>query len=198
MPKPPNDPTWPELGNLVPRWRVGPLKWLSRATLRVFGWRICGTPPNVKKTIFAVAPHTSNWDWVLCMLLLFSLEIRVRWVAKSSMFSGVGGWFFRKLGGVGVDRSGPRGFVGATARWFVEQEQAWLALAPEGTRKKVNRFKSGFYHIAREADVPIVAVSVDFENRLVKFFPPVLATEEVEQGVVAFEKMLGFDRTADN
>ena len=157
-----------------------------------------GSPPDVKKTVFAVAPHTTNWDWVLCMLLLFSLEIRVRWVAKSSMFKGMGGWFFRKLGGVGVDRSGPKGFVGATARWFVEQDQAWLALAPEGTRRKVNRFKSGFYHIAREANVPIVAVRVDYENRVVQFYPPVEPTDEVEAGVISFEKMLGFDRTEDD
>lgn len=139
----------------------------GRAGLWLGGWRWEGALPDAPKLVVAFAPHTSNWDFVWGMLAIFALRVRVRWIGKHTIFRAPWGGLMRALGGIPVDRSAPGGLVRQAAGAFAQHDRFWLALAPEGTRSRVERWRSGFYHIAREAGVPIMLAGMDYERRVI-------------------------------
>ena len=124
---------------------------MGRAYLRLGGWKLEGTFPQVSKVVTIVAPHTSNWDFPLGVALLFALELRASWLGKHTLFQGLFGRLFYGLGGIPVDRRSNHGVVEACVKAFDEAPALLLALAPEGTRKGVSQWKSGFYAIATAA-----------------------------------------------
>ncbi|MBX2814999.1 MAG: 1-acyl-sn-glycerol-3-phosphate acyltransferase [Saprospiraceae bacterium] len=152
---------------------------LSRFILRLWGWKVSGDVGNaLPKKIYAVVPHTSAWDFVLGLLLRSAYRIRVNFVGKHTLFTPPLGWLMRWLGGTPIDRSRSQNTVASIAEVFQEHDSFALAIAPEGTRKKVTKLKTGFYHIARMAQIPIVLVRFDFGSKLVTFSEPFYPTED--------------------
>lgn len=157
-------------------WRA-----LGRAYLRLAGWQIEGTFPEELRYVAIVAPHTSNWDFPLGVALMFAVELRVSWLGKHPLFKAPFGGFFRRLGGIPVDRRASHGVVGACVQAFASAPALLLALAPEGTRKGVSQWKSGFYLIASGAQVPLLPVAFDFHTHRIQLLPLFRPTGSLEQ-----------------
>lgn len=157
---------------------------------KLMGWKLHGEfPLHLKKCVVAVVPHTSWHDFYIGILVRNVWKAEINFVGKKSLFKPPYGWYFRWMGGTPIDRTKSTDFVTATAKVFDEKDVFRLALAPEGTRKKVQKLKTGFYYIAKAAEVPIVMVAFDFENKQVKVAEPLLVTENIE---VDFEKINAF------
>ncbi len=148
---------------------------LSAWILRLWGWKVTGQYPyDVPKLVLAVAPHTSNWDFPVGVLVNSAMRIHANYVGKHTLFKWPMGAFFRWLGGIPVDRTKKGGnFVSSTAEAFQRNARMHLVISPEGTRKKVPKFKTGFYHIARLAGVPIALCVFNWPKKEV-YFDPVL------------------------
>lgn len=147
--------------------------WLAQKLLRLWGFTIKGDPANhLPKRIFAVVPHTSSWDFPLGILTRAAKHIDVRFIGKDSLFKPPFGFLFRWLGGYPVDRSKRTNYVEKVVQIFNDHERFSIAIAPEGTRKQVTKLKTGFYHIARLAGIPIILTKFDFGNMEVVFSDP--------------------------
>ncbi len=147
---------------------------------RLLGWELKGGFPDLPQCVVAVAPHTSWVDFPLGLVVRSMLGIEINYVGKQSLFRPPFGWFFRWTGGAPVDRGKSRDTVKAVADIFRQRKVFRLALAPEGTRKKVDRWRTGFYYIALEAGVPIVLVAFDFGKKQVKISDPLMPTGDFE------------------
>ena len=141
------------------------LHHLARVWLRLLGWRIVGTPPDVPRYVLIGAPHTSNWDFFYMLLVCFSLRLQVYWMGKNSLFPWPLGGLMRWLGGIPVDRSKPGGLVEETVAAFAREERLIVVIPPEGTRSRVRQWKTGFYRIAAGAGVPIALGYLDFRKK---------------------------------
>lgn len=137
------------------------MKRLARVLLRLAGFRLVGVPPRVPRCVVIFAPHTSNWDFPILLLAKSALGLPVRYFGKHTLFRWPFGWFFRLTGGIPVVRHEHRHVVSEAVRHFREADELWLALSPEGTRHKTDHWKTGFYHIAREAGVPVLLAFID-------------------------------------
>lgn len=148
--------------------------------LRMMGWTIKGDfPIHLKKCVVLVAPHTSSWDFVIGIAIRSQVQIiHAKFLGKDSLFKGPFGFIFRKLGGFPVDRSSNHNVVEQAVSLFKTHESFVLVLSPEGTRKKVDRLKTGFYHIAKNAGVPIVMSGLDFEKKECTFADPFYTTDD--------------------
>ena len=144
---------------------------LGRAYLRLGGWRIEGAFPEEPKFVTIVAPHTSNWDFVVGVAVVFALELKVSWLGKHSLFETPLRRFFLWMGGIPVNRQVSHGVVDACVKAFEGVPARLLALAPEGTRKGVSQWRSGFYWIATASDVPIWPVGFDFRDHVIRLMP---------------------------
>lgn len=150
------------------------LSKFSAWILKLWGWKITGQYPyDVPKLVLAVGPHTSNWDFPVGVLVNSAGKMRANYVGKHTLFRWPFGAFFRWLGGIPVDRTQKGNFVAATVEAFHQNERMHLVISPEGTRKKVAKFRTGFYHIARQAGVPIALCIFHWPQKEV-FFDPVL------------------------
>ena len=139
----------------------GALHLLARLSLRLVGWKVDGRFPDLDKFVVIGAPHTSNWDFMLFLAVIFTLRTNVRFMGKAELFNSPFGWFFYWCGGIPVDRSKSTGLVEQMVDACNRAEQFILVIAPEGTRSHVREWKMGFYHIARSAGIPIVYAAVD-------------------------------------
>ncbi|MCA9638157.1 MAG: 1-acyl-sn-glycerol-3-phosphate acyltransferase [Myxococcales bacterium] len=137
---------------------------LARAWLRLNGWHTSGTIDH-KKFVLIAAPHTSNWDLIFMLAVAADMGVRVRWLGKHTLFSPPFGWLFRWLGGIPVDRRSRHNLVEQAAQHLRDADAMILAVPPEGTRKKVEYWKSGFYWIAHQAQVPIALGFLDFGGK---------------------------------
>lgn len=163
------------------------LRGLFRLGLRLAGWRVVGQLPNLPKYIIVGAPHTSNWDFVMFLALVFVLKGNIRYMGKAELFRSPLGGFFRWCGGVPVDRSKPQGLVEQTVQAIQQAEQFRLVITPEGTRKKVSAWKRGFYHIAKQANIPIVAGFVDSRTKTFGIGPIFTLTDDMEADIRAIQ-----------
>jgi len=145
------------------------LKHIANTILKLTGWHLNVVLPEEKKFILIGAPHTSNWDFPLALLTFWTLDLRIHWVAKIQMFCGPLHYLFTALGGIPVDRSSSHGFIEQIAKRFDHTEKMVLTIAPEGTRSKTRYWKSGFYHIAVTANVPICFGYIDYSTRSLGF-----------------------------
>ena len=162
----------PELPACLPHRGNAFSRATARALLALGGWRIEGEFPARPKMVAIVAPHTSNWDFILGIAAVFAIGIRVRFLGKHTLFNPWTGWLMRWLGGTPVIREAPQGAV-AQAVALIESEPAvFLAIAPAGTRKRGAPWRSGFYHIARDARLPILPIAFDGARRAVRLLPP--------------------------
>ena len=145
--------------------RTALTQWFGRAVLTVFGWNVVGTIPDVKRVLIIAAPHTSNWDFVFAMAAVLGLNLRVRWLGKHTLFKPGAVWFMRWLGGIPTNREQHEDIVQYVADLSNREEGVVIGLAPEGTRAKVSRWKTGFLRIAKLLDCPILLISLDFQGK---------------------------------
>ena len=143
------------------------LHHLAKFIMRMIGWRVDGKLPDIPKFVLIGAPHTSNWDFVLFLGVIFSLRANVRFMGKAEIFRPPIGAFFRYCGGVPVDRNKSTGLVEQMVQVCNGSEHFILTIAPEGTRHHVQEWKRGFYHIAKSAGIPIVIAIVDGRHKTV-------------------------------
>ncbi|HST28957.1 MAG TPA: lysophospholipid acyltransferase family protein [Rudaea sp.] len=167
---PPNAP------QLAPSAGAALCRWLfARA-----GWRVAGELPDVVKLVVIAAPHSSNWDAVLALLVKVGLRIEVRFIGKREAFFWPLGWLLRRLGGIPIDRRHAHNVVKDVAGLFGSTEKLWFAVAPEGTRKKVKEWKSGFWRIARAANVPILQVYFHYPEKTIGFGPLLYPSDDMD------------------
>jgi 1-acyl-sn-glycerol-3-phosphate acyltransferase len=134
--------------------------------LKLFGWRAEGSLADCPKCVVVVAPHTSNWDFPVLMLIKVALRLKVRWMGKHTLFRPPFGWIMRWLGGLPIDRSARHNMVEQAVESFRTHDQLLLAIPPEGTRKRAPYWRSGFYHIALGAQVPIALAYADYRRKV--------------------------------
>lgn len=142
------------------------LRLMSLAYLKAFGWRIEGNAPKTERFVMIAAPHTSNWDLPMTLVVIFALRMKVYYLAKHTLFRPPFGFFLRWLGGIPVDRTKSNNLVEQIVELFDDNEQLVIIVPPEGTRSKVRYWKSGFYHIAHGAKVPIALGFIDFKKKV--------------------------------
>jgi 1-acyl-sn-glycerol-3-phosphate acyltransferase len=159
------------------------LRLLFRFSLWILGWRVVGQLPDVPKFVIVGAPHTSNWDFVIFLVLAFILKGDLRYMGKKELFRWPYSGFFHWCGGVPVDRSKPQGLVEQTVQAIQEADHFQLVITPEGTRSKVGEWKRGFYHIAKNAGIPIVAGYVDSRTKTCGIGPTFTLTDDIEADI---------------
>ena len=142
------------------------MKALANLLLRLGGWRIEGRPPDARKYVLIAAPHTSNWDFIWVLAFAYHFDMKIRWIGKHSLFHWPYGWFMRLLGGISIRRDRRQSLVKQMADALVAADSMCLVVPVEGTRGYVTHWKSGFYHIARLAGVPIVMSFLDYSRKI--------------------------------
>ncbi|MCG3207010.1 MAG: hypothetical protein FOGNACKC_00610 [Anaerolineae bacterium] len=156
-------------------------RWLGRLTLRLLGWRISGEAPTTPKYVLIGAPHTSNWDFLFMLAVAATLQLKITWMGKDSLFKyPLAGWVMRKLGGIPIDRSRPTGVVTQIVHRFKQSSRLILVVPPSGTRKRKEYWKSGFYWIALTAKVPIVCAYLDFGRKEGGIGPTIIPTGNIK------------------
>ena len=145
----------PELPARAPRTNHPIARRLARLALRLFGWRVVGEWANEPRMVLLAAPHSSGWDAVWGLLAKVAMGVRIQFMAKKELFWWPLGPLLRSFGALPTDRSAAHGVVGQMVDELKRHEQLWCLLAPEGTRRLVKKWKTGFWHIARAADVPV-------------------------------------------
>lgn len=171
----------PRPGPQIPRRGNAFTRAVGRAVLRVLRFRIAGDLPDLPKWVAIAAPHSSNWDFVIGIAAAFAIGVRVDWIGKHTLFRRPFGPTMRWLGGTPVERHATRGRVEETAALVRSRDRIVLALAPEGTRRRVERWRTGFYWIARGAGVPIVPCYLDYARREVGIGPVFRPTGSLER-----------------
>lgn len=155
-------------------------RWLGRTVLRLGGWRMAGAFPDIPKLVLIAAPHSSNWDgiWGFAVKLALGLDVKV--LGKDSLLKvPVLGALLRRLGVIGVNRRAAHGVAGQMAALMRGADRLWLALAPEGTRKPVERWKTGFWKIANAADVPVLPVYFHYPDKVVGVGAPFALSDDM-------------------
>jgi 1-acyl-sn-glycerol-3-phosphate acyltransferase len=161
------------------------MRWLAKLIyFKILGWQVLGnknfSKNTIKKAVIIAAPHTSWHDFYVGVLLRASVGVKTNFIGKKELFVYPLGWFFRILGGAPINRQSNENKVEAIAKLFNDHDEFRMTLAPEGTRKKVKEWRTGFYYIAKAANVPIIMFTLDFENKENKVSEPFYPTDDVE------------------
>jgi 1-acyl-sn-glycerol-3-phosphate acyltransferase len=146
---------------------------LGHALLALCGWRFEGEFPDRPKVVAIVAPHTSNWDFIIGISAVYALGLDVRFLGKHTLFHAPLGWLMKWFGGIPVNREAPQGLVPQAVEAIGRADAIFLAITPAGTRSSTRPWKSGFYHIAHAARVPILPIAFDGARRVIRLFAPV-------------------------
>ncbi|MDB3967657.1 1-acyl-sn-glycerol-3-phosphate acyltransferase [Flavobacteriaceae bacterium] len=167
------------------------IKILSKFILsKIIGWKVIGSLPVNKKYIIAVVPHSSYFDLIVAVLIRTYSGVKIKFIGKKELFNPVTAFFFRFLGGIPVNRNKNTNLVDAVVNLFHTNKIQILAIAPEGTRKKVNKWKTGFYYIALKAELPILMVSFDYDRKEVKINDKFNPTGNIESDFNVLENMV--------
>jgi len=156
------------------------LQKIGKFFLTITGWKFKGDIPRSDRIILVAGPHTSNWDFLLALAFIFGLNLNVFWIGKHTLFKNGFSKIMRKLGGIPVDRASPELLMNEVSHIVKRQQGVIIAISPEGTRKKVERLKSGFLRIAKTTNSQIMLAGIDFESKLIhlgKLFEPSGNTE---------------------
>jgi 1-acyl-sn-glycerol-3-phosphate acyltransferase len=153
-------------------------RWFGRSILRLGGWTIAGDWPDVPRIVVIAAPHSSGWDAVWGLAAKLAMGADITFIAKAELFRGPLGWLLRALGGRPVNRSAPGGIVEQTAEQIGSSERMWFVLAPEGTRKRVEHWKTGFWKIARRAGVPVFCAWFHYPEKTIGLGPLVELSDD--------------------
>jgi 1-acyl-sn-glycerol-3-phosphate acyltransferase len=161
------------------------VRWLGRTALRLSGWKIVGRLPDLSKLVMIVAPHSSNWDGFVGFAAKFALGFGVKVLGKASLFWWPLGPLLKRLGAIPLDRSSPQGTIGQAIRLIRESDRLWYVLTPEGTRKRVEQWKAGFWKIAQGAGVPILPVYFDYPSKTIGVGEPFWPGQDMEADIAA-------------
>jgi 1-acyl-sn-glycerol-3-phosphate acyltransferase len=164
------------------------MRLLAMAFFYGMGWRTEGRKPEPLKYVVIAAPHTSNWDFIYTLCACFIFRVCPMMMMKKTWFHWSIGWFFRWLGAIPVDRSKSNGVVVQSIQAFQEADQMVLMVPPSGTRKKVLYWKTGFYHIAVGARVPIVLGFLDYRRKIAGLGPGIDPTGDIDVDMVEIRK----------
>lgn len=159
------------------------LSWLARLVMRLLGWKVVGSLPPYPKLVIVAYPHTSNWDGFYMILTAWNAQIRLQWMGKHTLFKPPFGWLIRQLGGVPIDRRSKHNVVEQAIQAFNRQEHMLLVVAPEATRKKAEGWRTGFYHIAMGAGVPLALAMMDYGTRQVHIHQVLHPSGDIEADV---------------
>lgn len=159
--------------------------WLARVWLQLLGWKVTGKLPDDKKFVLVGAPHTSNWDFVIGIPALYVYRLKTYWMGKDALFRWPYGFVMRALGGIAIDRSSAHGVVTQTANQLRNSESLVIMIPAKGTRKKTDYWKSGFYHIAQQAGVPVVCGYLDFATKTARIEYAFVPSGNVKQDMDA-------------
>lgn len=154
-------------------------QWLARKLLTLTGWTLEGEKPLDRRYVLIAAPHTSNWDFPLMLLFGAAFDIKITWMGKQSLFWPPLSWFLRATGGMPIQRNSSNNVVDAMVETFSRHRELVLVVPTEGTRDRADYWKSGFYHIARKAGIPIVPSYLDFGRRRGGFGPARIVTGDI-------------------
>jgi len=166
--------------------------YLGCFILKLLGWKVSGEFPNTPKFVAAVAPHTSNWDFIIAIAVKLKLGITIRFLGKDSIFFWPLGPILRSWGGIPVERKSTHGLVAQVKTQFSQNEQLVLGLAPEGTRKKSKEWKTGFLHIAHNANVPVVPMALDYRTKTFIVMKAQYINGDTEQELIRIKSL--FDK----
>lgn len=150
-------------------------------SLFLLGWKSQGKMPDQKKFILVAAPHSTNWDFIFFLLIVFKFQIPVHWMGKKSMFIHPFKWLLKRLGGIPIDRSKKGNVVEKMVETFNSSDQLIVTIAPSGTRSKVTHWKTGFYQIAKQAGIPIVCGFMDYKRKTGGIGPTIHPTGNMEK-----------------
>jgi 1-acyl-sn-glycerol-3-phosphate acyltransferase len=156
------------------------LRWFSLMALKIAGWRTHGRLPATPKFVLVGAPHTSNWDLPYTLCIIFVLRGKIYWMGKESLFRPPFKRFFKWLGCIPIDRSRSKSVVAQTIEQFHQNEKLILTISPEGTRSRVKKWKTGFYHIANGANVPIALGFLDYQRKTGGIGPLISPTGDID------------------
>lgn len=151
------------MNNFILRWIF---YWIATFFLFIMGWKPKGKIPDIKKFILIAAPHSTNWDFVFFLLIVFKFKIHAHWMGKHTLFKWPFKGMLKRLGGIPVYRSEKANIVQSLAETFERSKELIITIAPSGTRKKVVKWKTGFYYIACQAKVPIVFGFIDYKKKI--------------------------------
>lgn len=160
--------------------------------MKLMGWKIIGSLPDLKKYVLIVAPHTSNWDAVIGILSRYAVGVKINFLIKHQLFFFPMSFLLRALGGMPVNRSVAGNVVNQTVQLFQSKDELFIAVAPEGTRSHVMRWKEGFYHIATKANVPIVMIGLDYASKEVRVQHPFSPSGDMNGD---FKKIIDYFKT---
>ena len=153
---------------------------IARFVLKLIGWRTHVISPRTSRFVLIGAPHTSNWDFLIVLLLMVVEGIPIRIIGKDTLFRGPIGIFMRSLGAIPVNRRERENFVDQVVAKFDQYDELIIGISPEGTRKKSSRWRTEFYYIALKAEVPIVMAYLDYENKVCGLGPSLMPTGDIQ------------------
>ena len=162
------------------------MRWLAKLIyFKILGWKVVGntnfSKDSIKKAVLISAPHTHNFDFIIGLLLRKVVDLKSNYLGKKELFVWPIGYYFRAVGGVPVDRKNKENKVETIAKLFDDKEEFRLTLAPEGTRSKVDNWRTGFYYIAKKANVPIIMFTLDYQNKQNRVSRPFYPTDNLEE-----------------
>jgi 1-acyl-sn-glycerol-3-phosphate acyltransferase len=177
-------PRIPILPANAPRTGNALSKWIGRTVLRLGGWTIAGDWPDVPRLVAIAAPHSSAWDVIWGLAAKVAMGVDVVFMGKQEAFWGPVGWLLRRFGGLPVNRSAPGGIVEQVVERMRRSERMWFVIAPEGTRRAVEKWKPGFWRIAKRAGVPVFCIWFHYPDRTLGLGPIVELTDDVHADLV--------------
>jgi len=156
---------------------------LGRWVLKLMGWKFSGEVPNRSQLVIAVAPHSSNLDFIVAIAAVLSLRLKVSYLAKHTLFTFPLGWLMRGLGGIPVNRNSSQGLVGQMIEQFNANPKLVLGIAPEGTRGKVKKWKKGFAVIAQATNTPVLPALLDYKNKTIRFEALITDVSDIDKTI---------------
>lgn len=179
---------WPRLGDAVPQ-RKHPIRTLiGRLVFKLIGWRLEGNLPNRSKLVLVALPHSSNFDFILALSVIWGWGLKLNYMGKHTLFKFPHGWFFRLVGGIPVDRRSPQGLIEKMASEFNSRSSLMLGIAPEGTRNSDGTLKAGFARIAIAASAPVVPIIVNYKTKTLTLGTLITDLSNVESVITAVKK----------
>lgn len=176
---------WPLLGDAVPQ-RKHPIRTLiGRVVFKLIGWKLEGNLPNRSKLVLAALPHSSNFDFILALSVIWGWGLKLNYMGKHTLFKFPHGLFFRAVGGIPVDRRSPQGLIEKMTDEFNSRPSLMLGIAPEGTRNSDGTLKAGFARIAIAASVPVVPVIVNYKTKTLTLGTVITDLSSVESIIAA-------------
>jgi 1-acyl-sn-glycerol-3-phosphate acyltransferase len=173
----------PAVGPNVARRGSAFSRLVGMAVLRLMGWWVEGDIADYPRYVAIVAPHTTNWDFIVGLAARYALRLDASWLGKHTLFRPPFGWIMRRWGGIAVDRTASHDVVSQTVAEFSSRPRVFLVITPEGTRKQVSRWRTGFWHIATGAGVPILPIVFNWRDRMIRIEAPFFPTDDVGRDV---------------